>query len=634
MRKNLSPSAGSTIVNIIPVNQGGTGATSQSSALTVFDGIPANTVDQPNGVAGLDSNGKMSINNFALDEVSVISIDGPVSVVKGSITEYTISNFDAFTDYVLTALSGTVVLVDNVVIYSAPATPVTGGFTINGRTITIDVTDYKPVTPVISVSDFPGNPVTLEMASSPFVMQGNTDTHLDTDWQVSTTSDFSGGIRVSLNDSVNKVAVSFDSSDLSTHYYVRCRHRSSGNFVSDWSLPAEVITKANYVVQTQEAALSIPGATEHGLAVISSDGTRLVMTTHDSTTMYTSLYVQHRSGSAWTSEASFTNISTYNASAVDISKNGDRIILGLYHSPSSTDTGGSCEIYRRDGLTWTVEQTIYAPDPQNDNCFGSSVCFNAEGDLAFIGAYNTSSNNVLTGALYVFKRQGLNWSCIRKIVPPQVSANDALGSSITVSADSSRIAVGAPNTNNGLVTTTGAVYILKRNAIDNWELEQEIGNPYSLPPSSFNENFGSGISLNKNGDLIAIGAPGRNAASGVVYIYKRTGTLWTKEFELTGSGVTGYMSFGGRVKFNSDSTRLFISCSNYGSTAYSNGYGAVFIFKKVSNSWIEEKKILCPDTTPNSQFFGGNLSIDEKGMRFATGAAKIGGTGKIFVYTT
>ena len=69
------------------------------------------------------------------------NVTGPKSVVINSTTTYVIDDYDNFTTYHLTAISGTATLnTDSTLTYKAPATAGPGGFILNNSTKAITIT--------------------------------------------------------------------------------------------------------------------------------------------------------------------------------------------------------------------------------------------------------------------------------------------------------------------------------------------------------------------------------------------------------------------------------------------------------------------------------------------------------------
>ena len=154
------------------------------------------------------------------------------------------------------------------------------------------------------------------------------------------------------------------------------------------------------------------------------------------------------------------------------------------------------------------------------------------------------------GRAYIFKRVGTTWFHQQTIsgfsLPYNSPVNNTdLGYSVAIDGD--RLAVGERKDDGDSGSDTGAVYVFKRVG-DTWVFEQEISDQATgFTALAFEDWFGEEIKL--DGNYLAIGAPADNGHSGhntgAVYIFKRTGTTWALEQEISdqSSGFTALKSY-------------------------------------------------------------------------------------------
>ena len=282
-----------------------------------------------------------------------------------------------------------------------------------------------------------------------------------------------------------------------------------------------------------------------------------------------------------------------------VSLDGDRLAVGA----SDDDGGGNWDtdsgavyIFKRTGATWKLEQEISDQASgftvlQPLDFFGYSVSL--DGDRLAVGAYgDTGHSGYETGAVYIFKRTGTTWHLEQEISDQETGFNHLWGSDYfgySVSLDENRLAVGAYLDYGHSGDSTGAVYIFKRTGTT-WTLEQEISDqPTGFTNLKTRDYFGEYLDL--DGDRLAVGAAfddGESGAdTGAVYIFKRTGTTWTLEQEISdqASGFTvlaGLDSFGWNVDLDGD--RLAVGAMGDDGHSGSNT-GAVYIFKRTGTTW-------------------------------------------------
>ena len=261
---------------------------------------------------------------------------------------------------------------------------------------------------------------------------------------------------------------------------------------------------------------------------------------------------------------------------------------------------------RSDG--WVQEAYIKAANSGAGDIFGYSVSIS--GDTLAVGAFNEDSNattvtngtgfsdsgtSLDSGAVYVYKRSGNNWAQEAYIKAVNNGANDAFGYSISISGDT--LAVGAFNEDsnatmitNGTgvspgseINNTGAVYVYKRTG-NNWGQEAYI----KAVNSGDSDRFGTSVSI--SGDTLVVGAPYEDSNgtmitngtsfngvdsgandSGAVYVYKRSGNNWIQEayIKAVNNGSGDY--FGLSTSISGDTLVVGVSREDSSATTVTNG---------------------------------------------------------------
>ena len=79
--------------------------------------------------------------------------------------------------------------------------------------------------------------------------------------------------------------------------------------------------------------------------------------------------------------------------------------------------------------------------PDGGQGFGLDVSM--DGDYIVVGAPGDEDQAQLSGAAYVFKREGMIWVEQIKLIAPQASFNDVFGAAVAIDGD--LIVVGAPH---------------------------------------------------------------------------------------------------------------------------------------------------------------------------------------------
>ena len=226
-----------------------------------------------------------------------------------------------------------------------------------------------------------------------------------------------------------------------------------------------------------------------------------------------SVYIFIRNGSSWTQQAKLTasdsafNDRFGNLGAVAIS--GDYALIGAYLDDDAGSESGSAYIFKRSGTSWTQQAKLRASDEATGDRFGHAAAIS--GDYALIGANLDDDNGSASGSAYIFKRSGTSWTQQAKLTASDGATNDQFGAALTLVGDYALIGA-HQNTNDGV--NSGAVYIFKRNGND-WSQQAKI----TASDKAANDQFGTSMTLSGNNVLIgAYQDDDGGSDSGSVYV--------------------------------------------------------------------------------------------------------------------
>ena len=234
MRRVNRPVAGAAgVTKIVSVAQGGFGSTNADEAAAMIAAASSSMLGAPNGLADLDSGGKVKIEQLP-DVVSKYpTLKGPTEVNPGSVTEYEITNYSSTLTYTLAASAGSVLRRQNKLIVTAPETSGTFTLTINGRQVIITVANWKPARPTLYVSKNP-NAKSILFTLSDFVSATPGSKHVATEIQISDTPDFALPRSIDvLTGDLN--CYTLTDSDRAKVCYARARQLDNFDVLSDWS---------------------------------------------------------------------------------------------------------------------------------------------------------------------------------------------------------------------------------------------------------------------------------------------------------------------------------------------------------------------------------------------------------------
>jgi hypothetical protein len=261
---------------------------------------------------------------------------------------------------------------------------------------------------------------------------------------------------------------------------------------------------------------------------------------------------------------------------------------------------------------------------------GTSNDLNADGTVLIVGAPRAMDNGIMTGKARVYEWNGTNWT---QRGDDLIGSNqgDVFGEAVSISSDGNTIAVGAPGfLNPSYLSPTGPTGYTR---IFEWNGTSWIQKGTDINGEAPNDVAGSSISLNTNGNRIAIGASSNDgvngSSSGHCRIYEWNGSAWNQ----LGSDIDGEAAndFSGSVSINTTGTIVAIGAS--GNDAGGTNTGQVRVYEWNGSSWIQKGSDIDSDNTNAS--FGSLLSIDEAGTTFiASGYSFLNGAlGFVKIYT-
>jgi hypothetical protein len=231
---------------------------------------------------------------------------------------------------------------------------------------------------------------------------------------------------------------------------------------------------------------------------------------------------------------------------------------------------------------WTEMQNLIADDGATGDCFGVSVSL--DDDTAFIGAWGDDD---WKGSAYVFTRTGSTWAQQQKLVASDGATDDEFGFSVSLDGDTAFIGSKMDDDNG---ENSGSVYVFIRTGTT-WTQQQKLIASDGEPGEQF------GISVSLDGDTALIGAPGDYNCNGSVYVFTRTGATWTQQQKFTFSGSADNDCFGIRTALDGDTALIGAD-----DEVSQDSSGAVFVFTRSGTIWTQQQKLTPPNGAPGDLF--------------------------------
>lgn len=352
-------------------------------------------------------------------------------------------------------------------------------------------------------------------------------------------------------------------------------------------------------------------------------------------------------------KASNTGHSNWFGFAVAIS--GDTVVVGAFNENSDgvgvngTQTGntatnsGAAYVFVRNGSNWTQQAYLKASNAQAGDLFGISVAIDgdtivvgaSQEDSAAVGVNGNPANNSATnsGAVYIFTRDGTNWSQQAYLKASNTGAGDRFGARVAIAGkmviaaataeDSGAVGVNG-NEADESVPGAGAVYVFVRSGA-NWTQEAYLK---AFNPQT-SANFGLPVSLNE--DTLVVGAPNEasNARgingnqndessfmSGAAYVFVRQGTNWTQQAYLKASNSEMGDRFGDAVTVFGDTVVVGARWEDSGAIGVNGDQqnnsareaGAAYVFVREGTNWTQQAYLKASNAS-RSDAFGTSVAL-------------------------
>jgi hypothetical protein len=298
-----------------------------------------------------------------------------------------------------------------------------------------------------------------------------------------------------------------------------------------------------------------------------------------------------------------------NGFGTSVSLEDNFIAVGNPQDPTGPGSG-AVSIFVANGTNWTRQAKITAPAGTAQAFFGVSVSI--YNDTVLVGANQVG----ITGAAYVFVRNGTNWTLQATLKPTGLPTGANFGTSVALDDDTA--VVGAPGQpTNGV--NGGAVYIFQR-VSGNWILRQE------LTSSNNTSGLGFGTAVAVRDNAVTVGVPFRGingtTNAGVADIYLFNGTSWVFAQEVSKPTPKNGALFGNSVGLGPSG--LIVGAPSDSSIVFKGG--SAYIFQSSQNNFpavvsaTASPNVLSP---PNRQMVPVTISVDTQGTVASTKIVKV-----------
>ena len=441
-------------------------------------------------------------------------------------------------------------------------------------------------------------------------------------------------------------------------------------------------------------ALSGDGNTLAVGAPLESSNARGVNGNQNDNSLYSSgaVYIFTRSGTGWSQQAyikasnpgqsdkfGFVVALSQDGSTLAVSAPGEASAAKGVNDNQNDDSipeAGAVYVFTRSGTAWSQQAYIKASNTgeagvgdqfSDGDRFGFSLALSADGATIAVGAIAEDSgakgingdqndnSQPGSGAVYVFGRNGANWSQQAYIKASNTDAADLFGYSVGLSADGNTLAASAYDEDssareiNGVQDKnrrgTGAIYVFMR-AGASWSQQAYL----KASNAETGDSLGYSIAISQDGNTIAGGAgdedcrmPGvfagavhlcqddqpEDNSNGAVYVFVRNGTTWTQQAFIKSSNPGKEDWFGSRLTLSGDGNTLAVGAQvEDGGSKGINGdqknqsaedSGAIYFFTRTGATWKQVAYVKASNADAYDEF-GSAMALSKDGKLMAVGA--------------
>lgn len=303
--------------------------------------------------------------------------------------------------------------------------------------------------------------------------------------------------------------------------------------------------------------------------------------------------------------------------AVAWSLDGQRLAVGAPLNDGNGFNAGHVRVFEFSGEVWVQVGADIDGEAAYDES-GGSISLSSRGNRLAIGARLNDGAGFDTGHVRVYQWSGLSWEQLGDDIDGEF-AYDESGVSVSLSSEGNRLVIGADkNDGNGSDAGHARVY--------QWINAQwhQLGG--DIDGEAFGDYFGHSVSISADGTLLAVGAPfninGSGANAGHVRAYFWTGGFWAQ----LGSDIDGeaaYDESGGSISISRDGALLLIGAHRNDGGGINAGHARAYEWS--GSAWRQfgdDIEGIAPEDAS-----GFSVSLASYGNQVATGAPLNDGNG-------
>ncbi|MFZ4796278.1 MAG: cadherin-like beta sandwich domain-containing protein [Bacteroidia bacterium] len=313
-------------------------------------------------------------------------------------------------------------------------------------------------------------------------------------------------------------------------------------------------------------------------------------------------------------------INSEQVSSVSVSADGNTAVIG---DLSDSNNKGAAWVLTKNNGIWNQQGVkLVGTGSVGINVYqGYAVSISADGNTVIVGGFGDNNN---LGAAWIYKRSNGNWSQQGgKLVGTGNIGSSFQGSSVSLSGDGNTAIVGGSYDNNG----KGAVWVYTSS---NGVWSQQGNKLVGSGSVGVSIHQGNSVSISSNGNTVMVGGYGDNYDKGAIWVFTRSAGIWSQQGnKIVGTGSIGIAYQGFSVSISSNGNSAIVG------GIYDNGRkGAVWFYSRNGGVWSQQgDKIVSNESSGTVEFRGYSVGLSADGSTAVVGAKhELNSPGAVWVY--
>jgi len=306
----------------------------------------------------------------------------------------------------------------------------------------------------------------------------------------------------------------------------------------------------------------------------------------------------------------------YSGYSVSLSSDGTIVAIGAYGNDGTGASAGHVRVYELSDQVWVQKGSDIDGEAADDRS-GHSVSLNGDGTILAVGAIYNDDAGSNAGHVRIYEWSGSAWVQKGADIDGE-AADDESGYSVSLNHDGTVVAIGAPY-NDGTGSDAGHVRVYE------WNGSAWAQKGADIDADSSDDLFGISVDINDDGTVFiagATGGDGNGLNSGEIKVYEWNGSAWAQKGS-TLSGESVLNSFGSSVSINNDGSVIAVGAQRNDGTGQWAGHVRVFYWD--GSDWDQRGSDI--DGEAALDYSGTQTALNGDGTVVAIGARDNDGTG-------